>query len=152
VDILSFGATKNGCLAAEAIVVFEESLAETLAFRRKRAGHLLSKSRFVAAQLDAYLADGLWLDLAAHANRRAAALADAIAAIPGARLAFPPEANEVFAWLPPETAQRLRDAGAIFYPWVVPGLGPEEEIVRFVTSFRTSEEDVANFAAAAKGA
>src|SRR5690606_27994607 len=75
IDVMSFGATKNGALGAEAIVVFNPEVASTLEKRRMRAGHLLSKSRFVAAQLLAYLADGHWLDLAAHANRMAARLA-----------------------------------------------------------------------------
>src|SRR5262249_57062229 len=78
VDMLSFGATKGGALAAEAIVVFDPARADALAERRKRGGHLFSKHRFVAAQFEAFLADGLWLKLAAHPN----AMADRLAAAP----------------------------------------------------------------------
>ena len=93
VDVLSFGATKNGAWAAEAVVVFKRDLASDLGYRRKRAGHLLSKMRFVSAQLEAYLADGLWLRNAGHANRLAAIIAEGLAAIPGARLVHPVHGN-----------------------------------------------------------
>src|SRR6185312_1799022 len=99
VDALSFGATKNGALAAEAVIFFDPAKAADLAYRRKRAGHLFSKMRFLSAQLDAYLADGLWLRNARHANAMAARLGQGLARLPGARLVHPVEANEVFVEL-----------------------------------------------------
>src|SRR5690606_38791293 len=98
VDVLSFGATKNGCLAAEAVIVFDPEKAAHMAQRRKRSGHLLSKGRLLGAQFDAYLADGHWLDLAARANRAADRLAEGLARL-GCRVALPVEANEIFVFL-----------------------------------------------------
>jgi threonine aldolase len=148
VDLLSFGATKNGCLAAEAIVVFEPALAETLAYRRKRAGHLLSKGRFLAAQLEGYFENDHWLDNARHANGMARRLAAGLTALPGVRLAWPCQANEVFAILPRSLDTALRQAGAVYYPWSSRSLaesetiGTEEVLVRLVTSFATTDGDV----------
>jgi threonine aldolase len=137
VDVLSFGATKNGALAAEAIVVFDRDLTEGLDRRRKRAGHLISKMRFVSAQLEAYIADGLWLRLAAQANRAADSLAAGMQQIPGVALAHPAEANEIFLRLPTGLAEGLGKSGILFFPW--PG---ERDVYRFVTSYCTSNEDV----------
>ncbi|WP_407523441.1 threonine aldolase family protein [Methylobacterium oryzisoli] len=148
IDILSFGASKNGALAAEAIVVFRPDLAETIAHRRKRAGHLLAKGRLLAAQLHAYLADDHWLANAAWANRMAARLGTGLAALPGVRLAWPVEANEVFPILPGPLARRLREGGGAFYDWSSTSL-PEgervredETLARLVTSFATQESEV----------
>jgi threonine aldolase len=146
VDILCFGASKNGALAAEAIVVFDRSLAETLAFRRKRGGHLVSKSRFLAAQFEAYLKDGLWLDLAGHANRAAAELAEGLGAIPGAALRHPVQANEIFVELPEAVIQGLTADGFQFYRW--PGDGAK--MLRLVTAFNTAETDIRAFIASAQ--
>lgn len=154
VDVLSFGGTKGGCLMAEAIVSFRPEKREELAFRRKRAGHLISKHRFVAAQFDAWLAGGHWLDLARHANAMADRLARGIAASQVARLAWEPEANEVFAVMRPATAERLTAAGARFYDWSTAGLAPEdrlaegEALYRLVTSFATTPDEVDAFVAA----
>lgn len=137
VDMLSFGATKNGCWAAEAVVFFKPELAETFEYRRKRAGHLFSKMRFVSAQLEAYLADDLWLENARHANACAARLADGLVAA-GVRLAHPVQANEVFAHLPETARQRVKEAGFLVIPW--PDLG--SDAVRMVCAFNTREEDV----------
>lgn len=143
VDMLSFGATKNGCLAAEAVVVFDPVLAGTLAYRRKRSGHLLSKARLVAAQLDAYLADDHWLANARHANTMAKRLSDGLVAVPGIDLAWPSEANEVFAILPEGVDAALRAAGFAFHPWSARALAPGRSVgngrvlVRFVASFAT---------------
>ena len=137
VDILSFGATKNGALAAEAVIVFDPALAKDMAYRRKRAGQLLSKSRFFSAQLHAYLDGDLWLKNAAHSNRMASALADAFDAL-GFDLAHPVHANELFVRMPDEVAMRLRDAGFLFLDW--PTAGPDGR--RLVTSPATSEDDV----------
>lgn len=146
VDVLSFGATKNGAMAAEAVIFFDEALAESFAFRRKRAGHLISKMRFVSAQLDAYLEGDLWLRLAAHANDQAAALVAGLKAIPGVELLHPVEANEIFIRLPLNVVAGLRAAGFDFYDW--PGAAPGT--IRLVTSFATRAEDVAKFVATAK--
>jgi len=151
VDVLSFGLTKVGAWAAEAVVFFDDAPAAEFEYLRKRAGHLFSKSRFVAAQFDALLADGLWLSLAGHANAMAARLAAGLAALPGARLAVTPQANEVFPILPAATADRLEAAGARFYPWPAEAFvenrrpDPDERLVRLVTSFRTTEAEVDRF-------
>jgi threonine aldolase len=148
VDVLSFGATKNGALAAEAVVFFREDLAETIEFRRKRAGHLFSKMRFLSAQLEAYLADGLWLRLARHANAMAARLALGLAATPGVTIAHPVEANEVFAILPDAMIAGLRDAGFVFYSW--PGTQGQGAMVRLVPAFDTPSTSVDAFLAEAR--
>jgi threonine aldolase len=152
VDILALGGTKNGCVAAEAIVVFGGGVGRDLAFSRQRIGHGFSKAWFIAAQLDAYLADGHWLELARTANARAADLARAIEASPQARLAFRPDGNEVFAILEAGADRRLRDAGAVYYAWSAAGLpmestpGAGEVLVRLVTSWQTTAAEVAAFA------
>ncbi|MBI1244077.1 MAG: low specificity L-threonine aldolase [Alphaproteobacteria bacterium] len=141
VDILSFGGTKNGCMAAEAIVVFDRMLAETLAFRRKRAGHLFSKMRFLAAQMDAYLEDGLWLDLARNANAAARRLAEGLSALPGASVVHPVEANEVFVDLPEPAIAATEKAGYRSYRW----LGPGTQRLRLVSAWSSRMEDVEGF-------
>jgi threonine aldolase len=156
VDLLSFGATKNGCLAAEAIVVFDKALAETLEYRRKRAGHLLSKGRFLGAQFEAYFAGGHWLANARHANAMARRLAAALEALPAVRLAWPCEANEVFAILPHAVDAALREAGAVYHPWSAVSLPPgerlqgDERLVRLVASFATTAAEVDAFVDAAR--
>ncbi|WP_158046321.1 threonine aldolase family protein [Skermanella pratensis] len=135
VDVLSFGATKNGALAAEAVVFFKPELARSFAFRRKRAGHLFSKMRFLSAQLDAYLEGGLWLRLATHANAMADRLAAGLTALPGAALRDPVEANEIFISLPEPVTAGLLERGYGFYRWDGP-------VVRLVTAWNTSAEDV----------
>jgi threonine aldolase len=145
VDALSFGATKNGALAAEAIVFFDPAKAQSLAFRRKRAGHLFSKMRFLSAQLDAYLADGLWLRQATHANAMAARLARGLAQLPESRLRHPVEANELFIELPEPVIAGLLDAGFKFYRWD----GPDSTCIRLVTAWNTAAEAVDALIAAA---
>lgn len=145
IDVLSFGGTKNGCWCAEALVVFRPEKLRDLAEHRARAGHVFSKSRFVAAQFDGYLVDGHWLDLARHANGAAARLAKGIAASGAARLAWEPEANEVFAIFSKAQIARLQVAGARFHEWSKDGCGPDEAMVRLVTSFRTDDAEVDSF-------
>jgi len=151
IDVMSFGATKNGAMAAEAIVFFDgQDHADTL-YRRMRGGHLLSKSRFIAAQFLAYFENDLWLDLAGHANDRAQQMATGLESIPGTRLAWPVEANEVFMVLPEPVHQAMLTAGAFYHPW--PGSAPKgdhapgagEILVRLVTSFATQERDIVDF-------
>lgn len=149
VDALSFGGTKNGCLVAEAILFFDRALAGDTAFRRKRGGHLWSKSRYIAAQFDAYFRDDLWLRLASHANAMARRLADGIAAIAGCRVWHPTEANAVFASFPGDAAARLRAEGATFYPWVTPDDPSGAAMHRLICSWATTKEDVDRFLAAA---
>ena len=144
VDVLSFGATKNGCVAAEAVVFFDRPLADQFLFRRKRGGHLFSKSRYIAAQFEAYFADGLWLDLASHANRMARRLGEGLAAR-GVSIRHPVDANAVFATFPPGVADRLLAAGAAFYPWIAPGHPPTDDVKRLVCSWATRESDVDAF-------
>ncbi len=146
VDILSFGATKNGALAAEAVVIFDKKLAEEFAFRRKRAGHLFSKMRFLSAQLDAYLEGGLWLKTARHANAMAKRLAEGLQTVPGATFAHPVEANEIFVDLPETAIRGLIAEGFEFYRW----LGEGKTLLRLVTAHDTKEADVAAFIASAK--
>ncbi|UCI29906.1 threonine aldolase family protein [Mesorhizobium sp. B4-1-4] len=150
VDILSFGGTKNGCWCAEAVVLFDLDRAKELSFLRKRAAQLFSKSRFVAAQFEAYFKDGLWLDTARHANAMAARLAAAIEDSQTAKLAWLPQANEVFAVIKKAEADKLQAAGAAFYDWHKPHgfdghIGEDELLYRFVTSFATTSEEVDRF-------
>ena len=145
VDVLCLGASKNGAFAAEAVVLFDRALAQTFAYRRKRGGHLLSKGRFLAVQFEAYFTDGLWLKNAAHANAMAARLAEGLAAVPGARLAYPTEANEVFVALPPAVIAGLEGDGAQFYRWG----GENALVLRLVCAFNTAPEAVDAFIASA---
>ncbi|PZQ61735.1 MAG: low specificity L-threonine aldolase [Sphingomonas taxi] len=131
VDVLSFGFVKNGGMNAEALVFFRTDLAEETLFRRKRAGHLLSKGRYLAAQLLAMLEDDVWLDCARAANAGAALLAQAA----GARLIHPVEANEVFLRVTAAEAASLRAAGFDFYDW---GAGE----ARLVVSWNQRAEDI----------
>jgi threonine aldolase len=137
VDILSFGFVKNGGLSSEAIVFFKPELAEGFAERRKRAGHLLSKGRFSAAQLLALLEDDRWLSNARAANAGARQLADAL----GERLLYPVQANEVFARMTAAQAASLRTLGFDFYDWA-------EGEVRFVVSWDQPDSEISAFAAA----
>jgi threonine aldolase len=141
VDILSFGATKNGAMAVEAIVCFDPEAAKTLPHLRKRAGHLLSKHRYLGAQMAAYLEGGLWLRLAAHANAMAQHLAQALRAA-GRTLLHPVEANEVFAQLRPGELERLQAACVGCYAWEADGPGA----ARFVCSWATEADEIARAA------
>jgi threonine aldolase len=148
VDALSFGATKNGAMAAEAVVFFDRALAATFGYRRKRAGHLFSKMRFLSAQLEAYLQDDLWLRLAGHANAMAARMAKGLAAVPGVSLAYPVEANEIFPVLPDPVMAGLQAEGFGFFRWSDGGEG--STIARLVTAFTTEAAAVDAFIAAAQ--
>ncbi|MHC8509998.1 MAG: threonine aldolase family protein [Rhodospirillales bacterium] len=119
VDVLCLGATKNGALAAEAVVVFDPApgMKEELERRRKRGGHLFSKMRFISAQFEAWLTDDLWLRNARHANAMAAKLSAGLGVLPNLMLHDPCEANEVFIWLPRRVAEGLRERGIGFATW-----------------------------------
>lgn len=156
VDVLSFGATKGGAMGAEAVVLFDKAHGANMQDRRKRGGALASKHRFIAAQMEAYLADDLWLTLARHANGMADKLSEGLAAA-DCNPVWPVEANEVFALLPDAAHDRLKAAGASFYSWVSGSLPKEKAVgagktlVRLVTSFQTTTEDVERFITLARG-
>jgi threonine aldolase len=148
VDILSFGGTKNGCLMAEAIVVFRPELAEALDYRAKRAGQIVSKGRLISAQFEGYFADDHWYANARHANRLAKLLSDGLSRFPGVRLAWETQANEVFPIIPAAMDKALKEAGVLYHPWTELSLpadenvGPDEALIRLVLSFASQEEDV----------
>lgn len=143
VDILSFGATKNGAMTADAIVSFDPALATELAYRHKRGGQLTSKMRFQTAQLAVYLRDDLWLRNARHANDMAARLRDGLASIPGVSILGDATANILFCTFPPELSTALHERGFAFYDgrW-------EPGVIRLVTSFAHSADDIDAFLAA----
>jgi threonine aldolase len=147
VDVLSFGMTKGGALAAEAVVFFDPIRAAFMAERRKRAGHLVSKHRFLAVQAAAMLADERWLTLARHANLMADRLSANLAAV-GLAPVWPVEANLVFVALPRALDARLKAAGARYYARTNTGLklGSDEILARLVTSFATLEDEIDRFA------
>ncbi|MDL2399288.1 threonine aldolase family protein [Rhizobium mayense] len=152
VDILSFGGTKNGCWCAEAIVFFNPAQAKEMHFIRKRAAQLFSKSRFIAAQFDGYFEGGLWLDLARHSNHMADRLRAGIEQAATAHLAWPTASNEVFAIISKSAAKTAEDKGAKFYEWPIPESQPDlvsenETLIRLVTSFATTDDDVTGFLA-----
>jgi len=137
VDVLSLGATKNGAFSVDAVVVFKKELASELAFRRKRAGQLNSKMRLLAAQVEAYLDNDLWLRNARQANTMAKALWEGLELIPGIGLDHAPEANILFCRMPAKIIEELLAQGFRFYHdrW-------EPGVVRLVTSFATEQADV----------
>ena len=137
VDALSFGFVKNGGMSAEAIVFFDPSLADVARYRRKRAGHLQSKGRYLAAQIHAMLEGDLWLENARSANAAAQEIAGACAE----RLMHPVEANELFVRCTPAEREALRGQGFAFYDW-------GEDAARFVTAWNTREDDARALAAA----
>jgi threonine aldolase len=148
VDVLSLGATKNGALGAEAVVFFDPAMARDFERRRKRAGHLMSKLRFLSAQLNAYLKNDLWLQNARHANAMAARMALGLKSVPAARLLHPVSANELFVVLPEPIVSALETQGFKFYRWPLHAAGPGVTI-RLVTSYATPSSDVDEFIAAA---
>jgi threonine aldolase len=159
IDILSFGATKNGALACEAVIFFNPAQAEDFVYRRKRGGHTLSKGRFLGSQMSAYLDQDAWLSFARDANAQAAKLAAGLAQIPGVRLAWPCAANEIFVLLPRTLDRALRAAGAHYYEWTFTALDraaiqprEDEVFIRLVTSFATEPSDVARFIGTARAA
>jgi threonine aldolase len=149
VDVLAFGATKNGAMAAEAVVIFRPELAREFEFRRKRGGHLFSKGRFLSAQLEAYLTDDLWLHNAKHANALAARLGEGLSALPGITLHHPVEANILFLRLPQRVAEGLKAAGFMFYDWSTAETGSGYREIRLVTAFDSRYAEVEAFISAA---
>ena len=140
IDVLSFGATKNGCLAAEAIIFFKKDLVGNVAFLMKRAGHLLSKMRFVSAQLDAYISNDVWLKNARHANKMGKRLSEGLNNYSDINLSYPTEANEVFATFPRNKIEHLNSEGYTINEdeW-------DGKAVRLVTAWNTKNNDVDDF-------
>lgn len=141
VDVMSFGATKNGAMGCEAIILFGDAraLSAQLKVRAKRGGHMPPKMRFLGAQMAAYLEGGLWLDLARRANESAQKVA-AVLKGAGAEIAHPVDGNEVFARLPAPLAVRLAEARAGFLPWL-------DGTHRFVCAWSTTQADIDQLAA-----
>lgn len=142
IDVLSLGGTKNGCLGVEAVVLFDPARAWEFELRRKRGGHLFSKHRFLSAQMEAYLTDGLWLRLASQANTAARLLAEGLQAKAHISLKYSVAANMLFTEWPEGTHVRLEAGGAVYYRLPCP---EGRERARLVTSWSTTEADVAAF-------
>lgn len=148
VDVVTFGATKNGALACEAIIFFDKALAESMPFRRKRGGHTVSKGRILGAQMIGYLEDDHWLHNARHANAMAQTLTQGLNALGFARLPWPTQANEVFVVMPKAKAKALSDAGIRAAPWESISLpaqfeiGADDAFLRFVLSFKTTPSEI----------
>jgi threonine aldolase len=145
VDVLSFGATKNGALTAEGVVFFNRELAQTMRYRRRRGGHLFSKMRFLSVQLEAFIADDLWLRNARYANAMAQRVREGLANIPGVRFRSPTEINFVLVSLPQPVWDGLVAEG---YSFSRRG-APSEGIIRIACAFDTTEEAVDTLVAAA---
>ena len=140
IDVLSFGATKNGCIAAEAIIFFKPELVGNISFLMKRAGHLLSKMRFVSAQLDAYISNDVWLKNAKQANEMGKKLSDGLVKHNSIKLAYPTQANEVFAKFPREMIKHLNSLGYKMNEDELDG-----QAVRLVAAWNTLNSDVESF-------
>jgi threonine aldolase len=148
VDAVSFGGTKNGALGVEACVIFDPDLAWEFELRRKRGGHLLSKHRFLSAQMQAYLANDLWLDLARSANDRCAQLAKGMRGHNAVQMLFEPQANIIFFDMPRREHKRMLDAGAVYYVMSGdPETGdPDERLTgRLVTDWSMTTDGVSQF-------
>ncbi|NNJ67209.1 MAG: low specificity L-threonine aldolase [Boseongicola sp.] len=155
VDAVSFGATKNGAMAVEAAVIFDPARAAEFRRRQQRAALVFSKSRYLAAQIDAYLTDGLWLETAGEANRLAALLEAGIEGIEGVEFAFPREANMMFVWMPRFRHRALMEAGAYYYieAGELQGDDPHEPLLgRLVCDWSVDEAEIAKFADVAQSA
>jgi len=155
IDVLSFGGTKNGLMGVEAVVIFDPAKAWEFELRRKRGGHLFSKHRYLSAQMEAYLEDDLWLDLAARANASGKQLSEGLSAVSGARLLHPTQANMVFAAFPRAAHRRAQKAGAAYYLWPfdqsLDGPGDAPLSARLVCSWSTRPEDIDCFLDLIKG-
>lgn len=148
IDVLSLGGTKLGCIALEAVIFFDPSLAARAEARQKRAGHSIAKSCFHGSQMLGWLEHGHWLELATRANQQARRLASLLGALPDVELLLPVHGNELFLTLNPDTADRLRTAGVAFLeeratPALLPqGLAPERALIRLVCSFSTTSAEI----------
>ncbi len=145
VDLLSLGGTKNGCIAAEAIIFFDTKIAREFSFLHKRSGQLLSKMRFISAQFEAYLSNDVWLHNARHANAMATKLSKRLINISGIELTYPTESNEIFVFLPQSIIQGLEAEGI---PLGIFELN--DSAIRFVTSWATTDKDIDELLSAIK--
>lgn len=148
IDILSFGGTKNGAIAAEAVVLFNPALAPHLDYQQKRFGQLMSKMRFFSCQFEALLENDLWLKNAEHANRMAKSLSQALLKHNEVKLIHPVETNEIFVTMKKELAETLRSHGIQFYDWSFDEQA-SHRTYRFVTSFNTSSSEIEKLSALA---
>jgi Threonine aldolase len=137
VDVLTLGGTKNGCLAAEAIIFFKPAMVGNFPYLHKRSGQLLSKMRFISSQLEAYVTDDLWIRNAQHANSMAKILSEGLNAFSNIELAYPTQSNEVFVYLPRELIDYLNNAGYDINEEELDG-----KAVRFVTAWNSELKDV----------
>jgi len=137
IDVLSFGGTKNGCLTAEAVVFFKPELVGNFPYLHKRSGQLLSKMRFVSAQLEAYISNDVWLRNARNANAMAKLLSEGLAKFPDIKLAYTTQSNEVFVHLPSSTINLLNAKGYNVSEDELDG-----KSVRFVTAWNTVSDDI----------
>ena len=144
VDVLSFGGTKNGALGAEAVIVMKEELGTDTPFQRKQQMQLASKMRYLAAQFSALVDDSLWLRSASHANAMATRLAEGVSGLPGVELRQPVDSNAVFV------ALNAALISALQREWGFDVWDPAENLVRWMTAFDTTEEDVDAFVAAVR--
>jgi threonine aldolase len=140
VDVLSFGGTKNGIMGGEAVVFFNRALSADFLYLRKQGMQLASKMRFIAVQFETLLSNDLWRRSAEHANRMAKVLESEVQKIPQVKIAWPVEANGVFVQISRQAAEKIQQR-YFFYPWI-----ESENIVRWMCSFDTTEEDVKEFA------
>ena len=154
IDIVSFGGTKNGLMGAEAVVIFDPELAWEFEQRRKRGGHLFSKNRYLAAQMDAYLTDDLWLEMAAKANAAGQKLVAGLSKIEGVTLLHPPQANMIYVAFPAAAHRRLQKAGAQYYPAPGASEGPDDAMAsaRLVADWSCPESHIEQFLALVAGA
>jgi threonine aldolase len=148
IDVLSLGGTKNGCLMAEAVVFFKPDLVKSFPFLHKRSGQLISKMRFISAQLEAYVNNDVWLRNARHANAMATRLSEGLASVEGIKLAFPTQSNEIFVRLPRPVIEQLNASGLT----VTEGELDEAAPPRFVTAWNTETSEIDQLLAAISAA
>ncbi len=153
IDVVSFGGTKNGLMGVEAVVFFDPRHAWEFELRRKRGAHLFSKSRYLAAQMAAYLTDGLWLEMAQTANAAAANLTRQLRATPNVTFTYEPQGNMLFLRFPRAAHRRLNEAGAMYYLWdgTLEGDGEEMLGARLVCDWSCREEDIERFVGLIRG-
>ncbi len=151
IDVVSFGGTKNGLLGVEAVIIFDPAKAWEFELRRKRGGHLFSKHRYLSAQMEAYLTDDLWIRLATQANAAGARLEAGLTQINSFEMTNPRDANMLFCKMPRAAHNRAVDGGAMYY--MERSEGPDDELIdcRLVCSWSTTDEEIDQFVALAKG-
>jgi len=154
VDAVSFGGTKNGCMGVEAVIFFDPKHAWEFELRRKRGAHLFSKHRYLSAQMQGYLTNGLWRELAAQSNANAQHLIKGLKTLPDLTFTYEPQANMIFATLPRATHQRLKSGGAVYGLFDGPlDEGPADEplMMRLVCDWSITHEQIDQFIELAKG-